>query len=341
VRVLVIGGTGFIGPHVVRRLASMGHDVAVFHRGRTEADLSPGVRHLLGDRDLLRKHRAEFQGFGPDVVLDTRPMTGIHAVSMMEVMRGVAGRVVALSSADVYRAYGLLTGKEPGPPEPVPITEDAPLRAMLYPYRGPSPRDPADPLHWVDDYDKIPVERAVLSDPSLPGTILRLPAVYGPGDDQHRLFPYLKRMDDGRPAILLGEAQSNWRWTRGYVADVAAAIALAVIDNRAIGQTYNIGEPDPLTEADWVRALGQMVGWRGEVVALPPPRLPVPQPLLNFSQDLVTDTTRIRRELGYCEETSRAEALIETVCWERKHPPAIFDPATFDYDAEDAALAGE
>jgi nucleoside-diphosphate-sugar epimerase len=43
----------------------------------------------------------------------------------------------------------------------------------------------------------------------LPGTVLRLPTVYGPGDYQHRLFEYLKRMDDGRPAILLGEGVAS------------------------------------------------------------------------------------------------------------------------------------
>ena len=43
----------------------------------------------------------------------------------------------------------------------------------------------------------------MLSDPELPGTVLRLPAVYGPEDRQHRTFEYLKRMDDGRRAILV------------------------------------------------------------------------------------------------------------------------------------------
>jgi nucleoside-diphosphate-sugar epimerase len=51
VRALVIGGTGFSGPHVVRRLHAMGHDVIVFHRGETRAELPPGVEEIAGDRD--------------------------------------------------------------------------------------------------------------------------------------------------------------------------------------------------------------------------------------------------------------------------------------------------
>jgi hypothetical protein len=61
------------------------------------------------------------------------------------------------------------------------------------------------------------VEQVLLAVADLPVTVLRLPAVYGPGDAQHRLRPYLQRMLDGRPGILLHEGQAAWRWTRGYV----------------------------------------------------------------------------------------------------------------------------
>jgi hypothetical protein len=58
---------------------------------------------------------------------------------------------------------------------------------------------------WLDeDYDKIPVEEAILGDSRVRGTTLRRPMVYGPGDPLHR-FGYLKRMDDMRPHILLQE----------------------------------------------------------------------------------------------------------------------------------------
>ncbi len=53
-------------------------------------------------------------------------------------------------------------------------------------------------------------------------------------------------MDDGRSAILLEKGMTSWRWTHGYVEDVAAAVALAVMDERAAGRTYNLGEADPL-----------------------------------------------------------------------------------------------
>ena len=49
-KVIVIGGTGFISPHVVRQLIKMGHEVTVFNRGQTTAELPSEVNYLIGDR---------------------------------------------------------------------------------------------------------------------------------------------------------------------------------------------------------------------------------------------------------------------------------------------------
>lgn len=340
-RVLVIGGTRFIGPHVVARLCDSGHEVLVFHRGQTSADLPEPVEHLLGDRRHLADFAREFERFAPQVVLDMIPMGEQDARTVVDTFRGLARRVVVVSSQDVYRAYGRLTGHEPGPVGPVPLAESAPLRHKLYPYRDESPRDQDDPQRWLDDYDKILVERVVLADPGLPGTVLRLPMVYGSGDRQHRLFDHLKRMDDGRPAILLDEGLAKWRWTRGYVENVAVAIALAVVDEQAAGRIYNVGQAEALTMAGWVREIGRAVGWPGKIVVVPKNRLPSHlAPGMNTDQHLVADTTRIRQELGYKETVPQDEALKRAVAWERAHPPAQIAPGQFDYAAEDAALAG-
>ena len=317
----------------MRRLVGLGHEVAVFHRGRTQADLPPGVEHILGDRHRLDDHAAEFRRFGPEVVVDMIAFTEADALGLVETFRGLARRTVVISSADVYRAYGRFLGLEPGPIEPTPLTEEAPLRTALFPYRQQA-QGPDDFFH---DYDKIPVERVVLGEPDLPGTVLRLPMVHGPGDPYRRLSPYLKRMDDGRPAIVLDEGMARWKCPRGYVEDVAAAIALAVVDERAAGRVYNVAEPVAFTEAEWVRRIGEVVGWRGEVVTVPGGRIPLPY---RIEQALDTDSGRIRRELGFVEVVTPGEALERTVAWERANPPERPSGlGLLDYDAEDALLA--
>lgn len=311
-RVLAIGATGFIGSAVVRVLLQRGHDVAVLHRGLTKAELPTPVQHIYATRGSLTQVQSEITRFGPEVVLDVIPYTERHARELVNVFRGMVRRVVALSSADVYRNYDGFRGKPTAPPDPVPLSEDAPLRETLYPYRGHSM-----PFEWADDYDKILIERVVPGDPGLTAVVLRLPAVYGPGDTQHRVGAYLRRMAEGR-AVPMTKPQSEWRWTRGYVEDVAAAIALAVVDDRADGRVYNVGERSASTEQVWVEEIGKVTNWSGNVLHVADENLPehLRQPF-DYRYELMTDTTRIRKELSYAESIPREEALRRTVEWER------------------------
>ena len=203
-RLLVIGGTGFVGSRIVTRLSRMGHKVTVAHRGETEADLPASVRHIhhpaLGflQTEFVVGVADELRRVDPEVVLHMNPANDVDAQVVMSTFRGVARRVVGISSIDVYRTHGRMHLIEPGPPDPVPLREDAPLREQLYADQRIRPGSPP--------VDKILAEREILGDSNLPGTILRWGMVYGPGDPQHRLHEYLAQMDAGRPVILLEEA---------------------------------------------------------------------------------------------------------------------------------------
>jgi len=334
-RIVVIGGTGFIGARVIVRLA-LAHQVTVLHRGKHNPRLPAPVRRISGDRDKLTEHATEFKRLSPDVVLDMISGDERQARAVVDAFRGIAGRLVTISSMDVYRSYEITLGLSAGPLEPVPLTEDSPLRTVLYPLRN---RSLATIFDWVTpEYDKIIVERVARSEPELPATVLRLPMVYGPGDPLRRFFPFLKRMDDGRPAILIEESWARWEGSMGYVEEVAAAIALAVTTEAAAGRIYNIAEADTLPWAGWARAVGQAAGWNGRIVVLPRDRTPEHlRPPFNAEQHWTPDSSRIRTELGYCETIPREEALARTVAWERAHP-AAFDASAFNYEAEDRAM---
>jgi nucleoside-diphosphate-sugar epimerase len=266
--------------------------------------------------------------------------SGRQARELMDVFRGVARRVVAVSSMDVYRACGVVHGLEPGPLEPLPLTESSALRTKLQTYPPEQIAVLKNVFGWLDDeYDKIPVERAVLDDRDLQGTVVRLPMVYGPGDPLHRFFPWVKRVADRRSVILFSQSMAGWRWTKGYVENVGAAIALAAVHEQAAGRIYNAGEGDAPSELEWARLVARISGWQGELRALPddsvPPHL---RPPGNTAQHWVVDSSRIRDELGYRERVSREEALRRTLAWENAHPPQSVEPAQFDYAAEDEAL---
>jgi nucleoside-diphosphate-sugar epimerase len=340
-RILLIGATGFIGPHVISVLNAAGHDLAVFSRSTPAAAAGPPpYQHIRGDRRRLVDSRAALRAFSPDVVVDLILSSAAQAHDVIEVFRGCADRVVILSSMDVYRACGVLHALEPGHLDPLPLTESSALRTRLQTYPPAQIAMLQQVFGWVDDeYDKIPVERTIAGDPGLPATVLRLPMVYGPGDPLHRFYPVVKRIVDGRPVIPIPADVAAWRGTKGYVENVAAAIALAATTPRAAGQIYNVGDPDTLTELEWTRLIAHTAGWTGEIAVLPPDRAPEHLRMPgNLSQHWVADTTRIRDELRYRESVPRAEAVRRTIEWERQHPPDGFTPHQIDYAAEDAAV---
>ncbi len=331
-RILVIGGTGFIGPYVVRRLVNQGHQVVVFHRGQSTVELPSEVEHILGDRSAIPRVKT-------DVVIDLILSSGKQAVALMDTFRAVARRVVAASSCDVYRACGVLHGSEEGPLQPVPLIEDSELRTKLQTYPPQQIEAVRKFYPWVDDeYDKIPVERAILSDRELPGTVCRLPMVYGPGDPARRFFPVLRRIADGRRAILLESGLSAWKAPRGYVENVADAIALAATDDRALGRVYNVAESPAFTELEWARKIAGAAGWHGEFLVLPKDRMPKHLVMPgNTAQHWEVDSTRIRNELGYREGISIDDGIGRTVESDMANLPETFPLYPVDYAAEDAA----
>jgi nucleoside-diphosphate-sugar epimerase len=327
-RILAIGGTGFIGRYAVPALTGMGHDVTVFHRGQARIE---GVRSIHGDRRELAKHAADVY---VDIVVDFLISNQPQAEELLKVFHGA--RVLMLSSCDVYRSAGILHGTEPGEPDNTVSTEDSPLRTKLHPYPPAAVQAIRAVYPWLEeDYDKIPAERVVLA---AGGTVLRLPMIYGPGDPLHRMFPVIKRIDDGRRVMLLDEATAQWRAIRGYVEDVAWAVALAATDPRAAGRVYNVGDPENFTELEWRRQIADAAGWREEFRVLPDDRIPAHLKARgNLRQHWSADTSRIRRELDYREPTPRADALRRTIQWERANPPQ-WNPAEYDYTSEDGAL---
>lgn len=327
-RVLVMGGTKFIGPPAVQRLIAAGDEVVCFHRGESDDPRLADVPRIAGDRTRLEDSTAQLLAFAPEVILDMRPLQRSDTERLLELFAGVARRLVSISSADVYRAFGRVNGLEDDAAEPGLLAEDAPLRTARFPYRGKAAH--------LEHYEKIHVEEATMAADAvggIEGVVLRLPMVYGPGDYQHRLFPWVKRADDGRTAVPMSAPFMDWRVSRAYVEDVALAIELGVRHPRARG-VYNVAELEALSMAGWIAAAGI------RAVACEPVRCPEHlRGTACDAQHVELDSTKIRRELGYAETRPRGEAIAATVAWERANPPDLV-PAHYDYPAEDMLLHG-
>jgi len=313
-RVLFLGGTVLTGPHAVRRLHALGHEVTIFHRGVHEPDLPEGVRHVHGNFAELP---AQWLTPSPDVVVHMGAMTEADAATFTGRFRGAAGRAVVISSGDVYRAYGRLHRLESGLPDATPLGEDAALRESRYPYRKIAPE--AD--HWMARYDKILVEQHVMGVTDLPATILRYPAVMGP-DEYRRFGRWLQPMLRGEPELRIQEGWADWRWTHGFAQDAAESIVLAVTNPAAAGRIYNVGEAAPPTMAERLADFARIAGWNGQIRSVPASELPEAERMpYDFVHHLVYDTSRIRRELGYREVLRYEEGLAYVLELERACPP--------------------
>ena len=332
-KILIIGGTRFIGRAVALRLIQEGHKVAVLNRGKTEIDFPPEVQRIRGNRDDLRASKADIVDFAPETVLHNIVIHDGHIVDLQELVQGIAKRIVLTSSMDVYKSYGILTGIESGPLITDVEGEEAFLRTELYPYRKGLSED--HPLYL---YDKIPAEIATLGHKELEGTILRLPMVFGPRDWQYRFFDWVKPMGDARPAIVESDKVAAWRTSYAYVDNAAGALALACTKAEAAGQTYNVSD-GIYSNRELVEKIGLELNWKGEYITRPLEELPDSfKPDFNAAQNLLFKDSKIRSELGHNPEIDFDEAVRRTVAWLREHPPEPIEEELVTYKQQDAAL---
>ena len=304
-RVLIIGGTGFIGQWIVRALMENEHEVRVFHRGSTTTALPPSVSHIYGERAELPRFAPLFRAWAPEVVLDTFAYDRDDLVLVNRATGEIPCRFVLLSSMDVYRAYGIYCRLEEGAPEAGRFDENAPLRSVLYPYRTTAAS--------VDDlmyrYDKIPAEQFARNEMNRPVTILRLGKVYGPGDSQRHAQDYLEQVRRG--GVQISAERSEWRWSRTYVENAAAAVALATAAKAGAARIYNVADEPVLTEHEWIGAVARASGGNVEIQILTESSAPADR-RYEWRQHLCADTSRIRRELGWREKFGVEEALQRT-----------------------------
>ena len=163
---LILGGTGFIGPHLVRHAVARGHRVTIFTRGRRQADLPNEVERLTGDRN---GHLEALVGKKWDAVVDDSATNPDYVRQSTQQLKDAAGRYLFTSSTGVYYPY-LKRG----------------LDESVAPHL-----DVADPKDGSETYGvaKARCEREVLQAFGDRGLVVRPTYIVGPGDTSDR-FPY-------------------------------------------------------------------------------------------------------------------------------------------------------
>ena len=226
-RILILGGTGFIGPHMVRYAMYRGHHVTLFNRGRTAPELFPGVETLIGDRD---GQLDALRGGTWDAVIDNSGYVPRHVRDSAELLRDSVGRYLFTSTGSVYNF------------DQDELTEDS----ELLPIEDPTSED-------VNRYYgplKVLCENAVMDTYRERGTVMRLHVVAGPGDPTDRFTYWPVRIDHGGEIIAPGSPDTPVQYID--VRDLAEFMMLCL--ERDIGGIYNTAGPalDPTSMAEFL-----------------------------------------------------------------------------------------
>ena len=256
-RVLVIGGTRNLGPSIIAALLQDGHQVTVFHRGRTLYDLPREVAVLRGDRgeraDCERLLKRDW-----DAVVDTTLYNGRDASIAIDVLGGHVGHYIFISTGQVYLV-------RTGPQRPFKEEDyDGPVMAE------PAKQDAIDHPNWVYGVEKREAEDLFAeahAKNGFPYTSLRLPMVNSERDHYHRIQNYLFRMWDGSPLLTPNDAGLPIRHIYGD--DVVQAIQRCIANKRTVGRAYNISQEETLTLHEFLTTLAEISGSKLKVAEFP------------------------------------------------------------------------
>jgi 2'-hydroxyisoflavone reductase len=183
-RILIIGGTAFVGRAIAQAAIDAGHDVTLFHRGQTGASLFPQATHLLGDRDVDLSALAHS---GWDATIDVCAYFPRQVRSVAAALDGRGGRYVLISSVSAY-----------SPAVPRNYPESAPLAQVS---------DPEATTVTNENYGglKVACERAS-TQLFGPGTcIIRPTYVIGPHDRSYRFSWWVDRLARGGRVLAPGQ----------------------------------------------------------------------------------------------------------------------------------------
>lgn len=317
-KVLIIGGTGFISGHIARTAAEAGHDVVLFNRGRHPASEFETITGNLND---LTSYKEQLRALAPDVVVHSMALTEKHAKDFADVFENTGAHLIALSSADCYEAFQKLNrGENPGL---TPVREDDQLSLTAHYYAA----------FGMPDYDKNLMTSALLQAHhagAVNATVFRLPMVYGPGDFQYenRHGDIIKHLLDDKTDMVMGPGEQQQAFTYGYVENMAAAIVHSFGRPEVAGQIYNLGDADTHTRRAWAELYAANAGKEFEFHTPAEDAAP---------QAFIMDVGKFARHTGFVPPVDTIEAVKRTYDWAKEHPDTLAR-VQIDYAAEQAVI---
>jgi nucleoside-diphosphate-sugar epimerase len=246
-KVLVIGGTSFIGRLLVDELVKGGHDVSILHR-KPKHDFGRRVENIMADRNDSDAVQEALSTRRFDVVFDNAYdwERGTTAAQVEATVRAAGDRITRYLFMSSVAAYGDgLNHKE---------------------------SDPLAPDYHADPYvrHKATTERLLFrmhSHTGLPVVTFRPPFVYGANNPFYREPFFWDRLRAGRPIVIPGDGHRLMQFA--YVHDVVQAMVRAMVEPKAIGEAFNIADTKPLTQVEVVEKLAKAANVEPTLARIP------------------------------------------------------------------------
>ncbi|MEP7023423.1 MAG: NAD-dependent epimerase/dehydratase family protein [Actinomycetota bacterium] len=243
-KILIMGGTQFVGRHIAAAALAAGHDVTLFHRGKTGADLFPSATHVLGDRnteaDLARLGDGQW-----DATVDVNAYLPGQVRSLAAVLGGRGGQQLFISTASLYQ-----TPVAPG------FSEDAPLHELA---------EPLPTEVTLDTYGglKVACERAAIELHGPGSAVIRPTYVIGPYDFSYRFTYWVDRIARGGEVLAPGNPADP---IQVIDARDMATWAVSLLERSVPGIFHAVSPPPPFGFGDMLAAIAAQVAPPGTVL---------------------------------------------------------------------------
>ena len=188
-KILFLGGTGFLGPAEVEYALARGHTVTLFNRGRTNTHLFPGVEKLVGDR--AKPDLSALEGRQWDAVIDTSANVATWVRDTATLLDGAVGRYLFVSSISAHTDNSTIGQTEEGP-----VFSRADYQEAI---------DSGADFGAAFGPNKAEAERITLETFGDGGTVVRPGLIVGPGDRSDRFTYWPVRIDRGGEVVAPGD----------------------------------------------------------------------------------------------------------------------------------------